>query len=195
MKLVDEEFTYLKCRLFVEEGKFINNFKNVGKDNVVSPPQNLEHNLLPPAMDDICEQDNSVSVIQVESIEMEVHIHIQLRLEKLNDLYEELGRDYFTTERIKNIGLEHIENAIRRLNELNRELQFAFNPQLVPRRIYLLRAGSIIASVQANVSRTRFGHGRPWNPKNKDVVGSSGDTNPSQASGIYNLIICNIVEI
>lgn len=101
MKLVDEEFTYLKCRLFVEEGKFINNFKNVGKDNVVSPPQNLEHNLLPPAMDDICEQDNSVSVIQVESIEMEVHIHIQLRLEKLNDLYEELGRDYFTTERIK----------------------------------------------------------------------------------------------
>jgi hypothetical protein len=112
-------------------------------------------------------------------------------LEKLNYLHNELGRDYLTTDKIKNTGLEHVENAIRRLNDLKRELQFAFNPQLVPRSISLSRVGSSIASVQANVSRTRFGHGRLWNPKNKDVAGSSGDTNPSQASGISNLI-CSI---
>jgi len=66
---------------------------------------------------------------------------------------------------MKTIDVEHIENSIRRLNALKKELQFAFNPQLVPRRISLPRAGSNIAPIQANVSRTRFGHRRPWNPK------------------------------
>jgi len=72
-----------------------------------------------------------------------------------------------------------------RLNALKRELQFALNPQLVPGRIFLPRAGSNIAPIQANVSRTMFGHGRPWKPKNKDLVGLSGDATTSQASGTY----------
>ena len=196
-KLVDEEFTYLKRILFVEEGGFVNNLDDVEENDVISPPQSPEFNLLPPAIDDIGERDDSLSVIQVETTEVEAHPHTQVRLEKLNDLYNELGRDYFTTDKMKNIGPEHVENAIRRLNDLKRELQFAFNPQLVPRHISLSRAGSSIASVQANVSRTRFGHGRPWNLKNKDVAGSSGDTNPSQASGTSNLIcsIKNVMEL
>ena len=67
---------------------------------------------------------------------------------------------------------------------LKKKLQFAFSPQLVPERISLPRTSNI-ASIQANVSRTRFGHRRPWNSKNKDLVGSSGNTNLSQASGTY----------
>ena len=127
----------------------------------------------------------------METTEVEAHPHTQVRLEKLNDFYNELGRDYFTTDKMKNIGPEHVENAIRRLNDLKRELQFAFNPQLVPRHIFLPRSASSIASIQANVSRTRFGDGRLWNPKNKDVAGSSGNTNPSQTSSTSNLI-CSI---
>lgn len=86
---------------------------------------------------------------------------------------------------MKTIGLEHIKNSIRTLNALKKELQFAFNPQLVPGRISLPRTGSNIALIQAHVSRTGFGHGRPWNPKNKDLVGSSGDVTALQASGTY----------
>ena len=160
-KLVEEEFTYLKRILFVEEGGFVNNLDNVKENDVVSPPQSPEINPLPLAIDDIGERDDSLGVIQMEEIEVEAHLHTQVRLEKLNDLHNELGRDYFTTDKMKNIGLEHVENAIRRLNDLKREFQFAFNPQLVPKRIYLSRAGSSIASIQANVSRTKFGHGRP----------------------------------
>ena len=157
-KLVNEEFTYLKRILFVEEGGFVD---DVEENDVVSPPHSPEINPLPLAIDDIGERDNGLSVIQVETTEVEAHPHTQVYLEKLKDLYNELDRDYFRTDKIKNIGPEHVENAIRRLNDLKRELQFAFNPQLVPRRIYLPHVGSSIASVQANVSRTRFGHGRP----------------------------------
>ena len=46
---------------------------------------------------------------------------------------------------MKTISLEHIENSIRMLNALKKELQFAFNPQLVPGRISLPRADSNIA--------------------------------------------------
>jgi hypothetical protein len=193
-KLVEEEFTYLKRILFIEESGFVNNLDDVEEDDVVSPPQSPKVNPLSLAIDDIGERDNSLSVIQVEPTEVQAHPHTQVRLEKLKDLYNELGRDYFTTDKMKNIGLKHVENAIKRLNDLKRQLQFAFNPQLVPRRISLPRASSSIASVQANVSRTRFGHGRPWNPKNKDVAGSSGDTNPSQALGISNLI-CSVIIV
>jgi hypothetical protein len=86
---------------------------------------------------------------------------------------------------MKTIGLEHIENSIRRLNALKRVFQFAFNPQLVLGCISLPRAGSNIVPIQANVSRTRFGHVRPWNPKNKDLVSSSGDATTLQASSTY----------
>jgi hypothetical protein len=68
-------------------------------------------------------------MIQVEPTEVEAHPHTKVRLEKLNDLHNELVRDYFTIDKMKNIGLEHVENAIRRLNDLKGELQFAFNPQ------------------------------------------------------------------
>ena len=62
---------------------------------------------------------------------------------------------------MKIVGLEHIENTIKRLNAIKKELQFAFNSQLILGRIYLPRVGSNIASIQANVSRTKFEHGRP----------------------------------
>jgi hypothetical protein len=177
-KLVDEEFTYLKRILSIEEDGFVNNLDDVGEDDIVSPPQSPEHNPLPLAMDDL-------GMVQVESSEVEDVPQIEVRLAKLNDLYVELGREFFNTDKMKTIGLEHIENSIMRLNALKRELQFALNPQLVPGRISLPRAGSNIAPIQANVSRTRFGHGRPWKPKNKDLVGSSGDATTSQASGTY----------
>jgi hypothetical protein len=119
-KLVEEEFTYLKRIFFVREGRFVN--------DVISPPQSPEINPLPLAIDDIDERDDSLSVIQVEPTRVEAHPHTQVCLEKLNDLHNELGRDYFATDKMKNIGLEHVEHAIRRLNDLKRELQFAFNP-------------------------------------------------------------------
>lgn len=136
-KLVDVEFTYLKRILFVEEGGFVNNLDDVGEDDVTSPPQNPELNPPPPAMDDTGERDDNLGVIQLKTTEVKVHPQTQVRLEKLNDLYYELGRNYFTTERMKNIGLIHVENAIRRLNDLKKELQIAFNPQLVPRHVSL----------------------------------------------------------
>ena len=187
-KLVDEEFTYVKRISFIEENGFVNNLDDVGEDDVASPPQSPELNPLSPSMDDIGVQDNSLGIVQGESSEVEDVPQIQVRLAKLNDLYVELDQDFFTTDQMKTVGLEHIENTIKRLNAIKKELQFAFNPQLVPGRISLPRVGSNIASIQANVSRTRFGHGRPWNPRNKDLVGSSGDTNLPQISGTHTLL-------
>ena len=112
-------------------------------------------------MDDIGVHEDNLGIVQVRSLEVEDVPQIEVRLAKLNDLYVELGRDFFKTDKMKTIDVEHIENSIRRLNALKKELQFAFNPQLVPKRISLPRAGSNIAPIQANVSRTRFGHGRP----------------------------------
>ena len=160
-KLVDEEFAYLKRILSIEENGFVNNLDDVGEDDVVSPLQSSEPNPLSSPIDDIGTQDDNPNILQVEASEVDDVSEIEVRLAKLNDLYVELGRDFFNTDKIKTIGLEHIENSIRSLNLLKTKFQFAFNPQLVPKRISLPRADSNIASIQANVSRTRFGHGRP----------------------------------
>ena len=133
----------------------------MGEDDIVSPPQSPELNLLSPSMDDIDVQDDSLEIVEGESSKVENVPQTQVRLAKLNDLYVKLGRDFFTTNQMKTVGLEHIENAIKKLNAIKKELQFAFNPQLIPGRISLPCAGSNIVSIQANVSRTRFGHGRP----------------------------------
>ena len=90
-KLVDEEFTYLKCILSIEENGFVNNLDDVGEDDVVSLPQNLELNPLSPSMNDIGVQDNSLDIVQKEASEVEDVPQIQIRLAKLNDLNVELG--------------------------------------------------------------------------------------------------------
>ena len=157
--------------LSIEENRFVNNLDDMGEDDVVSPSQSPKLNPLSSSMDDIGVQDNSLGIVQGKACEVEDVAEIQVRLAKLNDLYVELGRDFFTKDQMRTVGLEHIENAIKMLNAIKKELQFVFNPQLVPGRISLSRASSNIVSIQANVSTRRFGHGRPWNPKNKHLVG------------------------
>ena len=117
---MDEEFTYLKRILPIEENKFLNNLDDVEEDDVVFPSQSLELNPLSPSMDDIGVQDHSFNIVQGEASEVEDVSQIQLRLAKLNDLYIELGRDFFTTDQMITICLEHIENAIKRLNVIKK---------------------------------------------------------------------------
>lgn len=52
-KLVEEEFMYLKCMLHVEEDGFVNNFDDVGENDVVSPPHSPQPNSLSLSMNDI----------------------------------------------------------------------------------------------------------------------------------------------
>ena len=94
-KLVDKEFTYLKCILSVEENGFVDNLNDMGEDDVVFHLQSPKLNHVSPSMDDI-----------------------GVQLAQLNDLYVELGRDFFTTDQMRTVGVEHIENAIRRLNAI-----------------------------------------------------------------------------
>ena len=89
-KLVDEQFTYLKRILSIEENRFVNNLHDVEEDDVVSPLQSPELNLLPSPMDDIGVQDDNLGIIQVETSEVEDVPQIEVRLAKLNDLYVEL---------------------------------------------------------------------------------------------------------
>ena len=66
-KLVDEEFTYLKRILSIEEGEYVNNLDDVGEDDVVSPPQSPKPNLLSPAMDDVGIQSDNLGIVQGKS--------------------------------------------------------------------------------------------------------------------------------
>lgn len=49
----EEESSNLKHLLPNEVEGFLNNFNDVGEDNVVSPPQNHDHNFNSLALDDI----------------------------------------------------------------------------------------------------------------------------------------------
>jgi len=54
-----------------------------------------------------------------------------------------------------------------------------FNPQVTPKAIGLPRAGTNISSIQAHVTRTRFGHGRPWREEDTIVTMEDSVTQPS----------------
>ena len=58
--------------------------------------------------------------MQGNASEAEDSPQIQVRLAKLNDLYVELGQDFFTTDQMRTVGLEYIENTIRRLNAIKK---------------------------------------------------------------------------
>ena len=66
-KLVDEEFTYLKRILSIEEGEYVNNLDDVGEDDVVSPPQSPKPNILSPTMDDVGIQSDNLGIVQGKS--------------------------------------------------------------------------------------------------------------------------------
>ena len=70
----------------------------MGEDDVVSPSQSPELNLPLSSMVDIGVQDDSLGIVQGEASEVEDVPQIQVRLEKLIDLYVELGRDFFTKD-------------------------------------------------------------------------------------------------
>ena len=71
-------------------------------------------------MDDIGVQDNSLRIVQGKASEVEDVPQIQVQLANLNDVYVELGRDFFTKVKMKIVGLEYIKNAIKRLNVIKK---------------------------------------------------------------------------
>ena len=117
-KLMDKKITYLKRILSIEEDEFVNNLNDVRKNDVVFFPQSPEFNLLSPTIDDTNIQDDSLGIVQVETLEVHDVLQIQVRLAKLNDLYVELGRNFFITNHVSVVGLEYIKNAIKSLNAI-----------------------------------------------------------------------------
>ena len=67
---MDEKFTYLKRILSIEEDEFVNNLNDVRENNVVFSPQSPEFNPLSPTMDDSSIQNDSLGIVQVETLEV-----------------------------------------------------------------------------------------------------------------------------
>ena len=68
--------------------------------------------------------------VQGEASEVEAVPRIQVQLAKLNDLYVELGRYFFTTNQMTTLDLEHIKNAIRRLNAIKKKTSICLQPSI-----------------------------------------------------------------
>ena len=68
------------------------------------------------------------------------------------------------------------------VNTFSRSIKPIFNPQAQPKTILLPRTGANIESVQAHVTMTRFGHGKPW--RKKDHISSIDDVHIQQPPGL-----------
>ena len=75
--------------------------------------------------------------------------------------------------------LQALDKAV---NTFSRSLKPIFNPQAHPKTILLPRTGANIESIQAHVTMTRFGHGKPW--KKKDHISSAEVVHIQQPSGL-----------
>lgn len=123
--------------LVIEEDGFLNNFDNVQEDYIGSRVESLKPNDLTPPVHDIGLRDDSLDTLHMHLLKGWNLSQCQDRFIRLNELNAQLSLDFFTLDKMKTIGEEHIEKTIKGMIAINRKLQTTFEPQLVPRCFYL----------------------------------------------------------
>jgi hypothetical protein len=86
-KLVEENITHMKCMLPAQENGFVNNFNDVGEDDVITPPHSPGPIPLSSSMDNIGLQDDSLGIVHVHTSKVEDISQTQNRLAKLIEIY------------------------------------------------------------------------------------------------------------
>ena len=76
--------------------------------------------------------------------------------------------EFFNIEKLSMLSLEELSDLEKRINMFSRSIRSIFNSQVAPRTIALPRSGTNIEAIQAHVTMTRLGHGKPG--KDKEAV-------------------------
>jgi hypothetical protein len=76
--------------------------------------------------------------------------------------------EFPTIEKLSMLASSELIALEKTMNMFSRSMRAICNPQVAPKTIALPRAGTNIGTVQAHVTMTRLGHGKPW--KGKEAV-------------------------
>ena len=93
-------------------------------------------------------------------------------------------RDFFMRDKIDILIQPQLDALDKAVKVFGRTMKSIFNPRVTPTAISLPRAGTNISSIQAHVTRTRFGHRRPWKGENTMVTMKYDMTQPSTTTEI-----------
>ena len=75
---------------------------------------------------------------------------------------------FFTIEKLSMLSKKEISSLDKKINMFSPSIRSIFNLQVTPMTIALPRSGRNIEAIQAHVTMTRLGYGKPW--KGKEAV-------------------------
>ena len=103
-------------------------------------------------------------------------------LDTIQNKIQGLMSNFLVLEKISMLTVKELQTLDKAINTFSRSIKPIFNLQVQPQNIVLPRTGANIYSIQAHVTMTRFGHGKPW--RKEDHISSAKDINIQQPSGI-----------
>ena len=120
----------------------------------------------------------------VEDMGTQVSQGTNITVDSINDRIQAIMSDFFIRDKIDLLTQPQLDALDKAVKVFGRTTKSIFNPRVTPKAISLPRAGTNISSIQAHVTRTRFGHGRPWRGEDTMVTMEEDMTQPSTTTEI-----------